>query len=158
MTDSFVAFFIIHLRHNAFKIHACFFFQDVSHARDKGIVILCAFQSAVSHAFAEIKQFCVKSKAFICPAVNVFYGIMVSELVCSGMGVVVFISQLPKVFLYPVAPVERISPCWEKESPVRVLLPYGCIIYFQKFKHGVMQHYIMLGMPFRIADVYNPMA
>lgn len=79
MTDSFVAFFIIHLRHNAIEIYSCFFFPNISHSRNKGIVILCAFKRAVSHAFAEIKQFCIKSKSFICPLVNIFYCIMVSQ-------------------------------------------------------------------------------
>src|SRR5664279_19772 len=54
--------------------------------------------------------------------------------------------------------MESVAPCRKKISPVRALLPYCCIIYFQKFKHGVVQHYIMLGMPFGITDVQNSMA
>jgi CRISPR/Cas system-associated exonuclease Cas4 (RecB family) len=108
----------------------CFFFQDVSHSRDKGIVILCAFQCTVSHTFAEIKQFCVKSKAFTCPTVNVFYGIMVSELICSSMRVVIFIPQFPEVCLYPCSCMESVTPSREKISPVRVQPSYCCIIYF----------------------------
>ena len=106
---------------------------------------------------AEIKQFCVKSKAFICPAVNVFFGIMVSELICSSMRTVIFIPQVPEVCLYPLPCMESVTSGREKISPVRVLLPYCCIIYFQKPKHGVVQHYIVLVMTFGVADVHNPM-
>ena len=83
---------------------------------------------------------------------------MVSELIRSSARAVIFIPQFPEVCLYPVPCMESVGPSRKKISPLRVLLPYCCIIYFQKFKHGVMQRYIMLGMPFGITDVQNSMA
>jgi hypothetical protein len=64
------------------------------------------------------------------------------------MGAVIFMPQFPKVGLHPFSGMERVTPGRKKISSVSVLLPYRCIISFQKIKHGVMQHDVMLGMTF----------
>jgi len=65
-----------------------------------------------------------------------------------------------RCYIYSTIPGSLSVPIvfYGKTSPVRVLLPYRSIIFFQKFKHGIVQHDIMLGTPFRIMDVQNPLA
>ena len=78
---SFVTFFIRHLRNDAVESDLRSFFEDSGNCRYQRIVVFCAFQVTMSHAFAQIHKLVIKTETFINPFIDIYNGIMVPECI-----------------------------------------------------------------------------
>jgi len=99
--DSLSAFFIIHLRHDVVEIMPGSLQQDIGHSRHQIEVVLGALQRSVAHALAQVHEFRKELEAFADPLVDVFYGVVVAQLVRRGMRCVVLVPKLAKMVYHP---------------------------------------------------------
>ena len=89
------------------------------------------------------------------PLVEICHGIMVPEFIGGGMRRVCLALQQIEVLCHP-APVEMGVPYGrEKVFPAGHKSADGCIVSAHDLQHRVMQHNIMLVMPFSMSTLFR---
>ena len=66
-------------------------FQDIGKSWDNGIIVLCAFDRAMPHAFAEINKLVMEVKSLAYPLIDIYNSIIMPETIGSCRGFVHFV-------------------------------------------------------------------